>query len=90
MGPTRRLWRDNSSFAHFGPALKFPTPYCAAEPMDFRSPVFRATAHYLVQCTGCALLLCRQELFMAEGDAEHAYMALIATRSASDHRPVLH
>ena len=58
--------------------------------MDFRSPVFRDAAHYLVQSTGCALLLCRQELFIAEGDAEHAYMALIASRSATDHGPVLH
>ncbi len=70
--------------------MKFPTQYRAAEPMDFRSAAFCASALALVQSTGCALLLCRQELFIAEGDAEHAYMALITHKSGTDHSPLLH
>lgn len=58
--------------------------------MDFRSPAFCASAYALVQSTGCALGLCRQELFIADGDAEHAYAALITQKSGADHCLVLH
>jgi len=45
---------------------------------DFRSPRFRDQALALSRMTGCALALCRQELFIAEGDAVEAYLALEA------------
>ena len=43
---------------------------------DFRSVRFRDQAKALARMTGCPLALCRQELFIAEGDAVEAYMVL--------------
>lgn len=43
---------------------------------DFRSTRFRDQALALARMTGCPLVLCRQELFIAEGDAVEAYMVL--------------
>lgn len=43
---------------------------------DFRSPRFRDQAQALARMTGLPLVLCRQELFIAEGDAVEAYMVL--------------
>ncbi len=43
---------------------------------DFRSPQFRDQALALMRMTGCPLVVCRQELFIAEGDAVEAYMVL--------------
>lgn len=43
---------------------------------DFRSPRFRDQAQALARMTGLPLALCRQELFIAEGDAVEAYMVL--------------
>lgn len=43
---------------------------------DFRSDRFRDQALALARMTGCPLALCRQELFIAEGDAAEAYMVL--------------
>jgi len=70
--------------------LKFPTRYRLAEPLDFRSRAFNDTALALMQSTGCTLLLCRQELFIAEGDAENSYLALLAQKSAAACRQILH
>jgi hypothetical protein len=55
-------------------------------PWDFRSPRFRDQAVALVRMTGCPLVLCRQELFIAEGDAVEAYMVL-EERYAKRERP---
>ena len=43
---------------------------------DFRSPRFRDQALALARMTGRPLQACRQELFIAEGDAVEAYMVL--------------
>ena len=43
---------------------------------DFRSQRFRDQAQALARMTGLPLDLCRQELFIAEGDAVEAYMVL--------------
>lgn len=43
---------------------------------DFRSQRFRDQAQALARMTGLPLVLCRQELFIAEGDAVEAYMVL--------------
>ena len=43
---------------------------------DFRSSRFEDQALALMRMTGCAIVLCRQELFIAEGDAVEAYMVL--------------
>ena len=48
----------------------------SVEGWDFRSPRFRDQALALARMTGCTLALCRQELFIAEGDAVEAYMVL--------------
>jgi hypothetical protein len=72
------------------PDLKLSTHSRSAEAQDFRSAAFRDAAHTLVQRTGCALMLCRQELFVAEGDAEHAYVALMSYKSSGDTVPLLH
>lgn len=45
-------------------------------PFDFRSPRFVMDARALQRLTGCPLALCRQELFIAEGDALEAYQSL--------------
>jgi hypothetical protein len=44
--------------------------------MDFRSVRFRDQACALARMTGCPLALCRQELFIAEGDAVEAFLVL--------------
>lgn len=44
--------------------------------MDFRSARFRDQAGALARMTGCPLVLCRQELFIAEGDAVEAFLVL--------------
>ena len=48
----------------------------AADTFDFRSERFAADAQTLARTTGCALVDCRQELFMAEGDMTLAYELL--------------
>lgn len=58
--------------------------------MDFRSQGFRAAALLLVQISGCSLMLCRQELFIAEGDMEEALAALLARKAAAPKEPVWH
>ena len=44
--------------------------------MDFRLARFRDQAGALARMTGCPLVVCRQELFIAEGDAVEAFMML--------------
>ena len=70
--------------------MNLPKQYCAIAPFDFRSPLFRDAALMLVQTTGCSLLLCRQELFIAEGDVAQAYATLSAARSACVEVSALH
>ncbi len=50
--------------------------------MDFRSARFRDQAGALARMTGCPLVLCRQELFIAEGDAVEAFLVLEQRRGA--------
>ena len=49
-----------------------------APPLDFRSRRFAVDAQALARLTGCPLDLCRQELFIAEGDAVEACEVLSA------------
>lgn len=86
---TRRLAPTILLFTIRSP-LKLPPQHRVAEPPDFRSAAFRDAAHDLVQSTGCALVLCRQELFMAEGNAEDAYVALMTYKSSGAYVPLLH
>jgi len=58
------------------PHLEQPTDEAAAAGWDFRSPRFRDQALALARMTGLPLVLCRQELFIAEGDAVEAHMVL--------------
>ncbi|MEO8859293.1 MAG: hypothetical protein ABI343_20095, partial [Burkholderiaceae bacterium] len=58
-------------------------PRSARQPMDFRSMAFRDDAEQLVQTTGCTLTLCRQELFIAEGDIEEARRVLVERKPAA-------
>ena len=53
------------------------------ECMDFRSVRFRDQACALARMTGCPLALCRQELFIAEGDAVEAFLVLEQRRGAA-------
>ncbi len=46
-------------------------------PLDFRSQRFAVDALALVRLTGKPLDVCRQELFIAEGDACEACMVLL-------------
>ena len=73
-----------------GTFLKLPTQHCAAPPWDFRSEEFRAAALILVQTTGCSLMLCRQELFIAEGDMEQAHAVLVGATAVAAGREPLH
>ena len=73
-----------------GSVLKLPTHYGAIEPLDFRSQGFCEAAVILVQWTGCSLMLCRQELFIAEGDMEQAYATLLARKAAATANRSLH
>ena len=50
---------------------------CLQAPLlDFRSRRFAVDALALARLTGCTLELCRQELFIAEGDAAEACAVL--------------
>ena len=44
----------------------------------------------LVQITSCSLVLCRQELFIAEGDREQAFAALMAHKAVAAVDTALH
>lgn len=57
---------------------------------DFRSLRFGADAHTLVRTTGCSLVLCRQELFIAQGDMAMAHQVLISGYRDEPARPTLH
>ena len=50
--------------------------------MDFRSARFRDQACALARMTGCPLARCRQELFIAEGDAAEAFLVLEQRRGS--------
>ena len=60
-----------------------------APSLDFRSKRFAVDARALVRLTGRTLDLCRQELFIAEGDAAEACEVLqIGLRSGPAGRPL--
>ena len=73
-------------------ALSVPSPSCASAtaPFDFRCDRFAADAQTLARTTGCSLVDCRQELFMAEGDMTLAFELLVAGYEAETVIPVLH
>lgn len=60
------------------------------EPFDFRSRRFCDDAQALQEETGCSLVLCRQELFIAEGDYLEARAMLLARAGAPLQRTGLH
>ena len=70
--------------------MKLQTQYGATPPLDFRSQAFRNAALMLVQTTRCSLVLCRQELFIAEGDMAQARAALLARAAIAVADPILH
>ena len=70
--------------------MNLPTQRRGIEPPNFRSHEFRDAALALVQITGCTLALCRQELFSAEGDMDHAYAALLERKAGAVTPQVLH
>lgn len=57
---------------------------------DFRSAQFCADAQTLARTTGCPLALCRQELFIAEGDMVQAFEWLRSGYTLAAVEPVLH
>ncbi len=73
-------------------AASVPSPSCPSEtePFDFRSTRFVIDALSLARTTGCSLVDCRQELFMAEGDMALAFELLAAGYEAEAAIPILH
>ena len=59
------------------PADRPPRPSHDPPQLDFRSVRFAHGAFALQRLTGRSLLLCRQELFIAEGDALEAWQCLV-------------
>lgn len=59
-------------------------------PLDFRSKRFAADALALAQLTGQPLDLCRQELFIAEGDAAEAFLVLLGGSPSESAGHALH
>ena len=57
-------------------------------PLDFRSKQFSDAARALEQMTGCSNTLCRQQLFISEGDVVEAYTVLLggSTTDAAEHQ----
>lgn len=63
--------------------LSLTMPQAVAQlPLDFRSPQFVDSAQALQRLTGCPLAQCRQELFIAEGDAVEAWQVLVGDPAA--------
>ena len=73
-----------------GPDLNPQPPPAQAPPFDFRSPQFALTALALQRLTGCSLVRCRQELFIAEGDAVEAWQVLVGRPVADSPQGTLH
>ena len=57
---------------------------------DFRSLRFQDDACALARATGCDMELCRQELFIAQGDARLALDALLAGVDHLARRQIMH
>jgi len=57
---------------------------------DFRSKQFGDDAGALMCASGCAHDLCRQELFIAEGNYEEALAVLIGAGQAAPQGSTLH
>jgi hypothetical protein len=65
--------------------------FASQEPLfDFRSVRFCTDALTLARTTGCSLDLCRQELFIAEGDMVLAFEWLVSGYNITQDAPVLH
>ncbi len=73
-----------------GSALPFPLPDQTDRPFDFRSQEFCDAAERLMRVSGCSLVLCRQELFIAWGDVAQAHTALLLANCLQQGGPVLH
>ncbi len=65
-------------------------PVAPTDSFDFRSQRFGSDALTLARATGCSLVRCRQELFIAEGDMALAFTLLLAGYAREDERPTLH
>ena len=65
-----------------GLVLTFSLPYGAVPLFDFRSQRFRDDARRLVMTTGHCLDMCRQALFITEGDVEEARLSLLVAAYA--------
>ncbi len=57
---------------------------------DFRSHRFAMDALTLARVSGCSLVACRQQLFMAEGDMGLAHELLVSGYDAEPATPRLH
>jgi len=57
---------------------------------DFRSHRFDVDARTLARVTGCSLVACRQELFVAEGDMGLAHELLLCGYDVPPCEPTLH
>lgn len=62
---------------HPAPDVKPDTPLRVPEPFDFQSSRFGADALALARGTGRPMELCREQLFIAEGDLALAYALLV-------------
>lgn len=65
-------------------------PIAETPSFDFRAPRFDVDARTLARVTGCSLVACRQQLFMAEGDMGLAHMLLVSGYDAQEPEPTLH
>ena len=81
-GPIRGL--------HPGLSVSSNLPCAEAAPFDFRSRPFEVDARTLVRVTGCSLVACRQQLFMAEGDMGLAHELLLSGYDVASPDPTLH
>ncbi len=72
------------------PADRPPRPSHGPVQLDFRSAHFAHGAFALQRLTGRSLLLCRQELFIAEGNVVEAWHVLVGGPAADSPRVVMH
>jgi len=73
-----------------GLSVKFVLPIDESDHFDFRSHRFGAAAHTLARVTGRNLVLCRQELFVAQGDMAMAYDVLVSGYGDEPAKPTFH
>ena len=87
--PIENLW-DSLHAPMTGFILPPDSASDACHLFDFRSRRFHDDACALVSATGCEIDLCRQELFIAQGDPALALDALLAGVDNLTRRQTLH